>query len=304
MEKVRRYSGFFSKRYVDKRGKFILIGLTVGLILAITTATQAVTIQSDRWLSVDRINGSVELVTYAGSRKQVVIGDRLTTAGDLLTTGPSASARLAVDQQAGFVSMAENSQIQVRSLAITNRGGRITEITVTRGQVRLRVRPLTNPDTRLEIHTPAGISGVRGTDFGVVVQPGGQTGVATLEGSVVASAQGEAVTIAANLQSVITPGEAPTPPAPLRDNPSLFITRLIAIPNSSAARIVGSTDTVNLLEIAGQPKRLSPEGRFDVVVPMAGPGAASTAETTEHRSIPARVITPLGTEQQYALVVP
>ncbi len=293
MGKVRGSSVSFSRFYAEKRRKFISIGIAVGLMLLSARAVSALTVQSDRWLSVDRISGSVALVTYEGVSKQAAIGDRLTRAGDTLTTGPRSSARLTVDQQAGVLSMAENSQLQVRSLAITNRGGRITEMIVNRGQVRLRVRPLTNPDTRLEIHTPAGISGVRGTDFGVTVQPGGQTGVATLEGSVIARAQGQAVTVAAELQSTITPGQAPTPPEPLRDNPDLQITRLISVPNSSAARIVGSTDTVNLLEIAGQPKRLSPNGRFDVVVSISS-----------DRRIPARVITPLGTEQQYALVVP
>ncbi len=275
-------------------GPAIAFSLVWGLTLAIPTATgQPLTLQGRRWLVVDQRSGNVAFTPYEGTIRQAQIGDRLTSVGDVLTTGADSSARLEVDQQTGFVMLAEKSQIQVRSLSITRNGGHITHLNVNKGQVRLRVRPLTNPDTQLELYTPAGVSGVRGTDFGITVQNNGQTGVATIEGSVSTSAQGETVTVGANFQSTIIPGEPPTPPEPLRNDPTLFIEQLSAIPNSDLARIVGSTDTVNLLEIADQQKQLNREGRFDVVVPIS-----------EDRRISARVTTPLGTAQQYELVVP
>ncbi|CAN5792337.1 hypothetical protein BH23CYA1_BH23CYA1_05970 [soil metagenome] len=190
--------------------------------------------------------------------------------------------------------MAENSQLQIQALSITRSGGRITELSVGRGQVRLRLRPLTNPGTRIEIHTPAGVSGVRGTVFGVSVQPNGQSGIATSEGSVAARAQGQTVQVGANLQSLIAPGEPPPPPEPLRDDATLFIERLIPIAGRSAVRVVGSTDVVNLLTIAEQPQSLDRQGRFDIEVALS----------SSARRIRAVVITPLGTEQAYELVVP
>ena len=221
------------------RTGWIAIIFLLGLTLSITAAGAPLTLQGNRWLVVDQRRGDVTFTPYQQSSRQVQIGDRLTNVGDVLTTGANASARLEVDQQTGFVMMAENSQIQVRSLSITRSGGRITHLNVSKGQVRLRVRPLTNPDTQLELHTPAGVSGVRGTDFGITVQTDGQTGVATIEGSVFTSAQGETVTVGANAQSTIIPGEPPTPPEPLRNDPALFIEQLSAIPNSRLARVVG-----------------------------------------------------------------
>ncbi|MEO0769286.1 MAG: iron dicitrate transport regulator FecR, partial [Cyanobacteria bacterium J06649_4] len=163
----------------------------------------------------------------------------------------------------------------------------------------LRIRPLTNPATRIEMYTPAGVSGVRGTDFGVAVGPDGQTGVATFEGRVASSAQGQTVTVNAQQQTIIRPGEPPTPPQPLRDDPTLFIETLRVLPNQvdaagrALAQVVGSTDPANLLELNIQQRLLDREGRFDITLPVVANGR-----------IPAVVTTPLGTSQKYELLVP
>ncbi|MEL7068113.1 MAG: FecR family protein [Cyanobacteria bacterium J06581_3] len=256
------------------------------------------TIRGDRWLTVAALRGYVEIQPMGETRRRARLGDRLDRVGDILTTGPQASARLEVDLAIGFVSVAENSQLQIRTLSITQNGARITELFVLRGQVRLRVRPLTNPNTRLEIHTPAGVSGVRGTDFGVTVALDGQTGVATLEGRVVASAQGQTVSVAADQQSLIRQGEAPTPPAPLRNDPTLYIEVLRVTDttdeqNRPLVQVAGYTDVVNLLRLAGEQVTLNRNGRFDMFLPIMA-----------NRRVEALVTTPLGTTQTYELVVP
>jgi hypothetical protein len=272
----------------------VILGFFLSLSLYSASAQgQSLTVRGDRWLSIVEVSGNVELIPYEGTSRRARRGDRLTRVGDLLITGDNASARLEVDQRAGIVTMAENSQLQIQTLSITSSGGRITELAVSRGQVRLRVRPLTNPGSRLEIHTPAGVSGVRGTDFGLTIQPDGQTGVATLEGSVFAAAQGQSVVVSDAQQSSIYPGEPPTPPEPLRDDPTLYIEVLSGSRDGPTARVVGYTDTVNLFELNGEIQNLDRAGRFDLEVPIPIDGR-----------ILARIITPLGTEQQYELAVP
>ena len=256
------------------------------------------TIRGDRWLTVTSTTGYVAIQPFGEGRRQARVGDRLDRVGDILTTGPDASARLEVDLAIGFVSVAENSQLQIRTLSITRSGARITELFVLQGQVRLRIRPLTNPATRIEIHTPAGVSGVRGTDFGITVAPNGQTGVATLEGRVVASAEGQSVSVTAEQQSIIRQGEAPTPPAPLRNDPTLYIELLKATTTTDEqdrplVQIAGYTDVVNLLGLAGEQLALDRSGQFDVTLPAV-----------DDRPIEALVTTPLGTTQKYELVVP
>ncbi|MGB7249566.1 MAG: FecR domain-containing protein [Phormidesmis sp.] len=278
-----------------KAYRSLLLAIVLGFLVAVGAAhaQQTLMITGSRWLAVSELSGPVELVTNGGARRRARSGDRLTNVGDTLMTGRNAAARLDVDQGTGYISMAANSQVRIQTLSITANGGRITELFVPEGRVRLQIRPLTNPDTRLEIHTPAGVSGVRGTVFGVSVQPNGQTGIATLEGSVTASAQGETVLVAENLQSTIRVGEPPTPPVPLRDDPTLSIEVLSPIARSRRVRIVGSTDPVNLFELGGEVQVVGIQGQFDLTVPLP-----------DDRRIEARVTTPLGTEQTYVLVVP
>lgn len=279
-----------------------LLAVLLGVLLsaAVAYGQRPLRIRGERWLTVSEINGYVEIVPFQGERRQAQIGDFLDRAGDLLITGDNASARLDVDQAVGYIRMAENSQLQIRALSVTQSGGYITDLFVLLGQVRLRIRPLTNPASRIEIYTPAGVTGVRGTDFGVTVQTEGTTGVATLEGSVASSAQGETVRVNTRQQSLTRPGEPPTPPEPLRDDPTLYIEVLRQLGGGQTddmgnplVQIAGFTDIVNLLDIEDDRKILDEAGRFDLTVPLPA-----------NKRISAQVITPLGTVQNYELVLP
>lgn len=265
--------------------------LVGSLLVAGTNRGLALTVRGDRWLSIADLLGNVQFIS-GESRRAAKRGDRLTSVGDALVTDANASARLAIDEAVGSVTMAQNSYLRIQSLLITQNGGRVTELSVVRGQVRLRVRPFTSPESRLEIHTPAGISGVRGTDFGVTVQPDGQTAIATETGSVFASAQGEEVIVDAGEQSIIRPGEPPTQPQDFDDDPALNIEVLRAT-SRSTVNVVGFTDPANIVKINGETIRFNDEGRFDWETAISGA-----------RIIQAEVITPLGTRQDYRLVVP
>ncbi len=272
-----------------------LLGLSLP---AVSAWGQSRTIRGSRWLAITQLSGPVEIIPFGAARRRARIGERLSSVGDILITGPDASAQLAADLAIGFVAIAANSRLQVRTLSTTQSGGRITELLVTQGQVRLRIRPLSSPDSRVEIYTPAGVSGVRGTEFGVSVGPTGQTGVATLEGSIVSSAQGQTVLVNAQQQSIIRPGEPPSPPEPLRDNPDLSIEVIRPMGRSDSQRrrlvqVIGYTDPVNLLAFDDEPQPLERDGRFEIILP-----------SPSSKRIVLLVTTPLGTTQQYDLVVP
>ncbi|WP_199305653.1 FecR family protein [Pseudanabaena sp. FACHB-2040] len=220
------------------------------------------------------------------------VGTRLQAVGDTVRTGSGSSTVLAVDTGIGFVSVAENTAVRVEQLQTAPNGGKITRLRVTGGQARLQVRPFTNGDSRLEIETPAGVSGVRGTTFGVSVHPDGKTGVATLEGSVVTAAEGQSVAVNTGYQSLVIPGEPPLPPTPLTDNTQLDLRVLVAV-NNQTVRVAGQVDPVNLLLIADTPQLVERNGQFDIRVPRP-----------QNQRIKAVVITPLGAKQTYELAVP
>lgn len=271
----------------------LLIVALMGLTLLLAPAYgQLWRIQGSRWLSVAQVRGNVEIVSLGDSPRRASRGDRLSQVGDQIITGQNSSARLTVDQGIASISVAERTQMQVRALGITQTGGYITELLIIQGQARLQVRPFTNPDSKLEIYTPAGVSGVRGTEFGIAVQPDGKTGLATLEGSVALSAQNQTVLVSGDQQSTVIPGEPPTAPEPLRNDPTLSVTILKPI-GGGEVRVSGITDPTNLLEVREELRTLNEDGQFNLTVTIP-----------PDRRIKAKVTTPLGTQQAYELLVP
>lgn len=256
-----------------------------------TGRAQPLQVGIDRWLEVRQITGTVTF-TQGQSSRPARVGTRLQAVGEIIRTGSASSTVLAIDTGIGSVSVAENTTVRVEQLQMAPNGGRITRLQVTGGQARLQVRPLTNRGSRLEIETPAGVSGVRGTTFGVSVHPDGKTGVATLEGSVVTAAAGQSVAVNTGLQSLVIPGEPPSPPVPITDNTQLSL-RVLASVDARTVRVAGQIDPVNLLLIADVPQAVERSGQFDVRVPRL-----------ENQRIKAVVITPLGTKQVYELAVP
>lgn len=167
---------------------WLLLSLFVIFLLTFPQALAQNNLQLrvNRYLEVRSVVGNVTYENKQASQP-ANIGRKLENIGDSISTGKNSRTILALDTGIAFVEVAENTKLQIKKLQTTSNNGKVTELLVTGGQVRLKVRPLNNRDSRLEINTPAGITGVRGTEFGVSVQPSGKTGVATLKGKVVTS---------------------------------------------------------------------------------------------------------------------
>jgi hypothetical protein len=273
---------------------FLGVGLGMGLVSLLNRPdAKALQVKVDRWLAIRRTSGSAWYQTKQQAVLPAKPGMRLQSVGDRVKTGDRSSMVLEVDMGIGFVHVAEKTNLVIQKIQKISSGGHITQLQVASGQVRLQVRPFTNPASRLEIQTPAGISGVRGTEFGVSVQPNGKTGVATLKGGVATAAQGKSVLVKAGFQSLIIPGEAPSPATLLKDDPRLDIRQLSAVGNRQV-RIVGQVDPVNLLAIANLPQTTDRQGNFDITIPASA----------QNQRITAVVITPLGKQQTYELSPP
>ncbi|MTJ14555.1 FecR domain-containing protein [Anabaena sp. UHCC 0187] len=272
---------------------WLLLSLFVIFLLTFQQALAQNNLQLrvNRYLEVRSVVGNV---TYENKQtsQPANVGTKLQKLGDSISTGQNSRTILALDTGIAFVEVAENTKLQIKKLQTTSNNGKVTELLVTSGQVRLKVRPLNNRDSRLEINTPAGITGVRGTEFGVSVQPSGKTGVATLNGKVVTSAQGETVSVNKGFQSFIIPGEPPSPPVRLRDDTSLQV-KILADMGNQQARIAGKVDPVNLVILANEPLITNGNGEFEVITRLPN-----------NRKIAVSVTTPLGKQQKYELAVP
>jgi FecR protein len=247
-----------------------LIGVTLlgtALLLSISSsyAQKNLPVRIDRWLSLQRVSGDVNYQRRSVSRSAKP-GDRLEAIGDGVSTGSNSSATLLVDTGVGTIDVLEKTKLWIQALEVASDYGRITRLQVPQGQVRLKLRRFTHRGSRLEIQTPSGWSGVRGTEFGLVVHPNGKTGLATLEGAVVSEGQGQTVTVGAGFQNFTIPGEPPSPPVPLKNDSSLQYELQQEIDRGvRKIRLVGRVDPVNTVTVDGKPKTTDRDGRFDAL---------------------------------------
>jgi hypothetical protein len=198
---------------------------------------------------------------------------------------------LEVDTDVGFLDVSERSELHIRTLAAAADGGRITHLTVTQGQVRTRLRRFTHEGSEFQIETPAGVSGVRGTEFGVAVQGDGKTGIATLTGAIETTAQGVSVAVPAGFQNQIWPGDPPTEPVPLRDDPGLTYDRTVFLENHTRrVELVGRVDPVNTVVVDGVPQPVDRQGEFRL-----------TRVATARLRVEVVVLTPLGRQEVHEI---
>ncbi len=256
-------------------------------------AQKTVPVRVDRWLAVQQLTGVVSYRRSTASRPAQV-GDRLEIVGDSLSTSQNSAARLLVDTGVGTVNLFENTTLRVQSLTMAPDHGRITRLEVLRGQIYLKLRRFTNPGSRLEIKTPAGLSGVRGTEFGLAIQPSGKTGLATRQGAVATSAKGVEVRVAAGYQNFTILGESPSIPVPLKNDPSLQyrVQREIDSRNIRRIRLMGQTDPVNMLTIDGVAQSTDRTGQFNALF-----------YASSYPRVKVVVTTPLGKTETYELAL-
>ena len=257
-------------------------------------AQQPFQVRVDRWLEVQQAANEVTF-KHNSTARSAQIGDRLQAVGDSITTGRKSSATLFVDTGVGFVEVAEQSTLRIRRLDIAADNGRITHLDVPAGNVHLRVRRFTHQGSELELQTPVGLSAVRGTEFGVAVQPNGKTGLAVSRGVVQSAAQGQAINVAAGFQNFTLPGEPPSKPVKLTDDTSLHYEFEKTIERSvRKVRLLGRVDPVNSVVVDGIPYATDRNGTFRTDVRFV----------TSYLSIQVVVATPLGKKETYALSLP
>lgn len=282
-------------KHLFKHRAFVVTASVPGFLLLLQlaeAAPQQVKVRVDRWLLVQQNWGQV-LYQQQGSSRPAKQGDRLQTVGDTVTTGKMSGSTLQVDTGIGSIQVKENTRVRVRSLGVAPDNGRITALEVPYGQVRLQLRRFTHSGSRLEIQTPAGVSAVRGTVFGMSVQPNGKTGLATLNGGVATTAQGKTVVVRGGFQNFTIPGKPPSPPVPLRDSTELRYQLKKQIQARIRSLVLeAQVDPVNSVLVGDKPQVTDQNGRFQVVLP-----AVST------QTLQITVVTPLGRQQVHQLSI-
>ena len=234
-----------------------------------TEAQRAIQVRTDQWLKVDKVMGTVKyrnLYNYANRAAKV--GDRLQTTSDEISTGANSSAVLSVDTGVGSIYVEENTTIQIRSFRIAADNGRITNLFVPRGKARLQIRKFTNRGSQLNIQTPAGISGVRGTKYSITSRPNGNMVLTTFEGSVATTAQNQTKMVNGGFQNLTVVGEPPSTPVPISNDASLrYAINRQTTGSGRNIFFVGYTNPFNTVKVDGLEQSLDRSGKFSLQLP-------------------------------------
>lgn len=259
--------------------------------MASTNAQLPLQLLVKRFIAIKSLSGTV-LYRSENSTSTAQVGQRLTEVGDAIITGKQSSATLIIDEGIGTIQVSEKTELSIQKLYKKN-AGYVTQLKINGGQVRLKIRPFNNANSKIEVITPAGVSGVRGTEFGVSVLPSGKTGLATLNGMVTLEAQSVMVKVDRGLQSTVIMNEPPSIPSRLINDPSVRLDVIAARDGGRSVQLVGRTDSVNLILIGETIVETDRTGNFNVVIPLQN-----------DRRLPLLSTTPLGRKQSYVIQVP
>ncbi len=269
------------------RRRFLQLGLmaTAGVLWGRRAAAMRLTAG---WLELKQLKGEAVVQLRDRQRMKAWEGLRLQQPGDWFETEDATKAVFELDSGIGKLYVVENSALKLKAIARTASGARLTDLEVLHGQVRLALRSFNNSESRLRLVSPASMTEVTGTEFGITVQPDGTTGVATESGTVEVTAEGQTVIVESQQQTRIVPGLPPQPVVPLMDSTELLMER--AEHSGEWLYLEGVMDPMNLLVVDGVLHTVGAEGRFDIRLNVA-----------EQDSVILRVTTPLGQRRVYRI---
>lgn len=129
---------------------------------------------------------------------------------DVVNTQASGRARISLDD-GSVLNVGSDSSLKVVK---HDAGAQQTDLEVTVGKIRSQAQKITQPNGKFEVHTPAGVAGVVGTDFFVGYENNVMT-VMVFEGNVkVCNLAGVCVEVKAGQFTTVRNGDSSGPAAP------------------------------------------------------------------------------------------
>ncbi|WP_055075238.1 FecR domain-containing protein [Pseudanabaena sp. 'Roaring Creek'] len=261
---------------IDVSGAILLPQSKQGVI-----AQNGIQVRTNQWLKVEKVSGNVTYRNlYNYENRSAQNGDLLQTPSDEISTGANGTAVLSVDTGVGSIYVSENTTIRINSFKIAADNGRITNLFVPRGKARLQIRKFTNRGSQLNIQTPAGISGVRGTRYIVQAKNSGDMVITTLQGSVATTAQNQTKMVNGGFQNLTVVGQPPSTPVPINNDASLrYAIDRRASGSGRSIVLIGYTNPFNTVKVEGKEQALDRSGKFYLQLPA--PSSLKIAVTVE-----------------------
>jgi FecR protein len=161
---------------------------------------------------------------------------------DQLNTQASARVRVGLDDGSVLNVGSESSMRVIKHDAATQQ----TDLELTYGKLRTQAQKISKPDGKFEVHTPAGVAGVVGTDF-YTEYVNNVMNVIVFEGFVrVCNLGGQCVVLKAGQMTSVRTGDNSAPPTPTQATLSLLTSATTDTANGaggggSGLSLVGAT---------------------------------------------------------------
>ena len=174
-------------------------------------------------IRVLELTGEVNATSsQAGTAILVKPGTTLVS-GDEIHTGPNGNVLLEFFDHSRLLLQKNSHLILEKQNTYSNSGVMDTRVRLLNGRIETVINPAQKNGTRFEIHTPAAITGVRGTEFRVAMENDQKVGrTEVTHGKVaVSGTAGKTIEIPASFGTVVTVGQPPSAPKPLLPPPDL-----------------------------------------------------------------------------------
>ncbi|MBN1977882.1 MAG: FecR domain-containing protein [Anaerolineae bacterium] len=158
---------------------------------------------------LDQASGSVEFQPAGSEDWQPASTDTSLRAGTRIRTGPHAGVTLVFFDGSTTVLEAETEVSIVQMDVKPDGSGKTIVLRQEVGQTFSHVQPLLDAEARFEIETPTSVTAVRGTKFGLDVEPDGATHLNVTEGVVEMTAQDVTISVSSGQTAEVKPDHAP-----------------------------------------------------------------------------------------------
>jgi hypothetical protein len=195
---------------------------------------------------------------------------------DVVATQASGRARVSLDD-GSVLNVGSDSSLKVVK---HDAGAQQTDLEVTVGKIRSQAQKISQPNGKFEVHTPAGVAGVVGTDFYVAYENNVMT-VVVFEGVVkVCNLAGVCVEVKAGQFTTVRNGDSTGPAAPNQASLSALsdavaATTLESAPGAGQVHHIGKATAITIAVLAAIPLVVVP------IVTTRGQGTPAAPPSTQ-----------------------
>lgn len=243
--------------------------LAACLAMPFDLLAQPQTAATQRAGEVSRVIPAVNIAR--GSQTLTAAAKTIVDWQDVVNTQASARARVALDD-GSVLNIGSDSSVRVVQHSA---GAQQTDLEIGLGKMRSQAQKITRPDGKFEVHTPAGVAGVVGTDFYTAYENNQMT-VIVFDGLVkVCNLAGVCVVLKAGQMTTIRNGDSSSPiatQATLSTLTDAINSTLLETPNGvQTAHHIGKVTAITLGVLAAVPI---------IVFPVVNSHGTTTAPST------------------------